>query len=204
MIINFAPDADTLFFQHKQPQHTYLLGLKYLPLRKVFFDLTRTKQPQIFIMLGGSDTAGLSLDILDALENIAMKKVVINNDQETMKTLKTLKNTQVLYKPSDQELANCIAKSALAITTASMSIYELAFLQIPTIIVAVAKNQLLGAPQLIKHHLAVSYVSLLDANWKQTLYKETVSIIQSDPKINSPIDAQGAKRIFTTVLELLQ
>jgi len=204
IIINFAPDADKLFFQQKKPYHAYLLGLDYLPLRKIFLNPPQIKKEQIFIMLGGSDTAKLSYTVLQSLQNIDTKKVIVVNDKDMAQSLKSCKNTQILYKPQDKEIFIHMAQSKLAITTASMSAYELSYLRIPTIIVAVSQNQLIGVSQFIKHQLAASYVCIVQNNWEEKLQNEVFSLLKSDIKITSPIDGQGTKRIVDSVLGVIK
>ena len=67
VIINFAPQSQELFSKTHSVNHTYLLGLSYVPIRKQFLQVqTPKKDKQLFIMLGGGDIgANLSIDILE-------------------------------------------------------------------------------------------------------------------------------------------
>ena len=205
VILNFAPDAGELFYKDKEERLHYLLGLKYLPLRDGFVNATREKKKQMFIMLGGSDTANLSLDVIDALKDSNICKIVVSNDLSTTKSLKKYQNVEVLYKPSDVQLIKAMASSSVAISTASMGAYELAYLKIPTIIVAVSKNQEMGVSQFIKHNLASGFVSIENNSCKNDVKNKIESILeQSNYHIDNSIDGSGASNIANEVLELLQ
>lgn len=200
IILNFAPDANSLFFKHKSSKYTYMLGLGYIPIRKQFLSLK--KQKQIFIMLGGSDVKNLSLDILNALDNIDIKKVIVINKNELFEQLQNYKNTIILHKPSDEELMSNMASSSIAISTASMTLYELAYLQIPTIIIAINTNQKNGAIQLIKHKIAIQFIDMNDMNWKTNM-KHAINSL-NDHILNNKIDGKGTQRIVNTTINIFK
>jgi spore coat polysaccharide biosynthesis predicted glycosyltransferase SpsG len=205
IILNFAPDADKLFYKLREEKHSYLLGLKYLPIRDAFTDTEITKKKQIFIMLGGSDVVNLSLDLIHTLKDITIKKLIVSNDTNTENELKKYKDVEVLYKPSDMQLVKAMASSTMAISTASMSAYELAYLKIPTIIVAVAKNQEIGVSQFIKHNLASDYVSIESKDWQSDLMSKVKRIFcQDSHNINQSINGRGTENIASEILELLK
>ena len=204
VILNFAPDADELFYKLREEKHSYLLGLKYLPLRNEFIDAEITKKEQIFIMLGGSDVTKLSLDMIDALKDITIKKLIVSNDINTENSLKKYKDVEVLYKPSDKQLVKAMAGSTMAISTASMSAYELSYLRIPTIIVAVAKNQEVGISQFIKHNLVSDFISIENNSWKEYIKIKAESILcQNNRYTNNAIDGNGAENIVHEILKLI-
>lgn len=202
-ILNFSPDANDSFYKHKNKQHNYLLGLEYIPIRDEFLMLKKTKQKQIFIMLGGADVTNLSTELIVTLNDINIKKVIVCNNEKNANSLQKLNNVTVLYKPLNNELVKAMANSSLAISTASMSTYELAFLNIPTIIIAVSNNQEIGLPQLIKHNIAEDFISITDRNWKKDLISKVQGLLnKTDNKVNNQIDGNGANNIVRAVLEL--
>ncbi len=166
IVVNFAPEAKAYF---KTCNNKYLLGLKYLPLRKKLVQTNKQSGNAIFIMLGGSDTGGLTLSVLKVLKNNTLKKYVVINKKSDLLEAKKYKNCSILYKPTDNILFDAMSKSSVAITTASMSVYELAYLKIPTIILAVAENQYKGVNQFLKFNLAQQNINILNKNWKQKL-----------------------------------
>ncbi|MBV5278004.1 MAG: hypothetical protein J0647_03020 [Campylobacteraceae bacterium] len=202
VIINFAPDAQKLFFRDKNPENMYLLGVDYVPIRREILTVNPKKQPQIFIMLGGNDIFNVSQMILEALQDIDLKKVVVVNNASIAETLRTYENVTVLHKPSDEELIFEMARSSLAISTASMSVYELAYFTIPTIIVALSENQKIGSIQLLSHHLAAYLIDVTDGHWITDLYKYVTSL--NSENIHPTIDGKGRERIVKFIIEMVK
>lgn len=205
IIVNFAPDSKELFFKNRNKDNEYLLGLDYIPIRKEFLKYQNLKkEKKLFIMLGGSDTANLSLDIIEALKDIDIKKVIVTNNQITNKKLSIYNNVKVLFQPNDDELIKEMESSLYAISTASMSLYELSFLQIPTIIIAVSQNQLSGVSQMLKNKLAISYVDTMQLNWEKNISFQLKNLIEYKQIINNQIDGLGAKRIYEYIIKRLE
>lgn len=203
-IINFSPDAHKLYT--KENHHRYLLGTKYIPIRNILKEAKKKtiKKEQLFIMLGGFDTANLSIRITQSLENIPIDKLIVTNRKEDIQELSTIKNTTVLYKPTDLQLAIAMAESKLAISTASMTLYELNYLEVPTLILAVAANQVYGAQALVSSHLALRAFNGFENNFLQELHHEVFMLLK-DKTIQKPprnVDGMGTQRIIDTILEL--
>lgn len=204
VILNFAPESERLFFQIKNQNITYLLGTSYVPIREVFLKQVMQKNDQLFIMLGGNDINNLSIEIINILQNITIPKVVVTNSESSKNILDSYQNLQVLYKPTDDELASNMAKSSFAISTASMSIYEFSYLQIPTLIIATTKNQQIGASQLIEYKLAHSFVDLSRKSWKEDMLGSVKTMISQHITFPKITDGNGAKRIFDTIVKLVE
>jgi len=205
VILNFSPEAGKTFYRHREEGYTYLLGLKYIPIRGEFIDVKASKKEQIFIMLGGSDTANLSLELIHSLKDVAIKKLIVSNDSDIVSSLKKYKDVEVLHKPLDVQLVKAMASSAIAISTASMSTYELAYLKIPTIIIAVAKNQEMGVAQFIKYNIASDFVSIKNKDWQCDLESKVKRIFyQDNHDINQSIDGKGTENIAYEILELIK
>lgn len=205
IILNISPDADDLYYKEKVNLHTYLLGLDYIPIRESFLSFIPVKKKQLFIMLGGSDTAHLTTTITKSLKDIDIKKVVVTNKPSDLAELNQLENIKVLFQPTDKELIAAMGNSSAAISTASMSVYELAYLKTPTIAIAVAKNQEQGVNQLINNHIVSACVSIKNDRWLETL-EETVTNLLSKSEYTSTdiIDGKGTARVVNEVLKLTQ
>jgi UDP-2,4-diacetamido-2,4,6-trideoxy-beta-L-altropyranose hydrolase len=205
VILNFAPEADKTFYKHREKRHVYLLGLKYIPIRNEFLDVEVAKIEQIFIMLGGSDTANLSLELMHSLKDVAIKILIVSNDIDIVNILNQYKNVKVLHKPLDTELVKAMASSTMAISTASMSAYELAYLKIPVIIIAVAKNQEIGVAQFIKYNIASDFISIENKYWQDDIKDKSKRIFYQDNRhMKQLIDGKGADNIVHEILELIK
>ena len=205
VILNFSPEAGKTFYKHRKENHVHLLGLKYIPIRSKFIDVGATKKEQIFIMLGGSDTANLSLKLIHSLKDVAIKKLIVSNDSDIVNSLKKYKDVEVLHKPLDIQLVEAMASSTIAISTASMGTYELAYLKIPTIIIAVAKNQEIGVAQFIKYNIASDFISIKNKDWQCDLKSKVQRIFyQESHDINQSINGKGTENIAYEILELIK
>ena len=205
IIINFAPDSKELFFKNRNKNSEYLLGLDYIPIRKEFLKYKNLKkEKKLFIMLGGSDTANLSLNIIEALKDIDIKKVIVSNNEITSNKLSKYDNVKVLFQSNDDELIKEMATSSYAISTASMSLYELSFLQIPTIIIAVSQNQITGVSQMLKNKLAISYIDIMLLNWEKNISFQLKNLMEYKQIVDNQIDGLGVKRIYEYIIKRLE
>lgn len=203
VILNFSPEADNTFYKKKNDKNKYLLGLKYIPIRDEFLNLKADKKDQIFIMLGGSDVANLSIELVKLLNHINIKKNIVSNNKLIAEQLQKYNNINVLYKPSDADLIQAMGNSIMAISTASMTTYELAYLKIPTVIISVSKNQEIGMSQLIKHNIAFDFVSIKNNTWKNDLQNKVKhTLYKKGDEVNNYIDGNGIKKIVHEILEL--
>ena len=204
-IVNFAPDSKELFFKNRNKDNEYLLGIDYIPIRKEFLKHKNLKkEKKVFIMLGGNDTANLSLNIIEALQDIDIKKVIVSNNEITSSKLSKYDNVKVLFQSNDDELIKEMATSDYAISTASMSLYELSFLQIPTIIIAVSQNQITGVSQMLKNKLAISYVDTMRLNWEKNISFQLKNLMEHKQIVDNQIDGLGVKRIYEYIIKRLE
>lgn len=205
IIINFAPDSKELFFKNRNKDNEYLLGIDYIPIRKEFLKYKNLKkEKKLFIMLGGNDTANLTIAIIEALKDIDIKKVIVSNDEMTSNKLSKYDNVEILFKPKDKVLIKEMVTSSYAISTASMSLYELSFLQIPTIIIAVSQNQITGVSQMLKNKLAISYVDTMRLNWEKNISFQLKNLMEHKQIVDNQIDGLGVKRIYEYIIKRLE
>ena len=204
IILNFAPDAREIFFKETLKKYTYLLGLKYIPIRNAFSTIKKIKKEQIFIMLGGTDIANLSERLIQILDDIRIQKIIVSNNKQVSDTLKKYKNVEVLYQPSDSLLIHAMANSKMAISTASMSVYELGYLKIPTIIIAVSKNQEQGVSQFLKYNIAIDSVSIQRDNWQEQLHEKVQLLLSNKLDVSNEINKNGIMNIVNKVLEKIK
>ena len=205
VILNFAPDAKEFFFKETMEKYTYLLGLKYIPIRNNFLKIKKIKKEQIFIMLGGNDVTNLSEKLVEVLKDVQINKVVVSNNKLVSEKLRKYNDVEVLYQPSDSLLIQTMANSKMAISTASMVVYELAYLKVPTVVLAVSKNQEQGIVQLIKNKIVSDYISIKKDSLEEDMgYKIKTLLQQKNYEINNKIDGLGTQHIVDKVMELIK
>jgi spore coat polysaccharide biosynthesis predicted glycosyltransferase SpsG len=88
-------------------------------------------------MLVGNDILDLNWKIIKLL--CTKQKIVVIDNKKILNV--DNKNIKILHKVNDEILASYMTKVRIAITTASMSLYELPFLKVATITIAIKENQ---------------------------------------------------------------
>ena len=134
----------------KRDNIMYLLGNKFIPLRKDFWNIPKLKIndsiDDILITMGGNDLRNLTPKILELLNNnfpTINKKVIISNSFENTVEIEKLENyhVELFYSPNSSEIIDIMSSVDLAISASGQTLYELACIGIPTIAVGIIENQ---------------------------------------------------------------
>ena len=129
---------------------TYLLGVEYAFLRKEFRDAGEKKIKKdinnILLIFGGEDRRDLTVKVLDLLKNTdhIKKNVVIGRGYRDLRRLDRFCNvdTEFVFYPGTGVIRNMMLDADISISAGGQTMYELACLGVPTIVIAVADNQL--------------------------------------------------------------
>lgn len=128
----------------------YLLGAKYIPLRKEFWDLQEKEIKDaiksVMITFGGDDARNMTPVVLSLLiERFPelIKRVIIGKGFKNMKEVTAMKDakTELVLYPDAGGMRRVMLESDIAISAGGQTLYELARAGVPTIAVAVAGNQ---------------------------------------------------------------
>ncbi len=148
-VVNGAISAERMPYP-EQEGVTYLLGAKYTPLRKEFWDVPakpiRDIPEAVMITFGGTDVRNLTPKVLKLLVDAypgLVKKVIIGNGFRNTTEIESFKdhNTELMYHPDAAEMKKVMLESDIAISAGGQTLYELARVGVPTIAVTVAENQ---------------------------------------------------------------
>lgn len=138
---------------------TYLLGNKYMTLRKEFWNvperIVRDRVESIMIALGGSDPANITGQVLTFLSEFYPKMrryVVLGAGFQDIQEITGMrdKRTQIFFNLSASNMKKVMLKSDLAISAGGQTLCELASIGVPTIAVATAENQLFSIKGWVK------------------------------------------------------
>jgi UDP-2,4-diacetamido-2,4,6-trideoxy-beta-L-altropyranose hydrolase len=149
IVINGALGAEKLRYP-KREGVTYLLGVKYAPLREEFSRVPQKRIEQkvemMMITFGGNDK-GLTPRILKYLNKTypgIRKDVVVGRGFKNIADIEKLKDplTTPIYFPDAQEMKKVMLNSDLAISGGGQTLYELARVGVPTIAMGLSDNQL--------------------------------------------------------------
>ncbi|MCX7876394.1 MAG: bifunctional UDP-2,4-diacetamido-2,4,6-trideoxy-beta-L-altropyranose hydrolase/GNAT family N-acetyltransferase [Melioribacteraceae bacterium] len=215
IILNGAVNAETLPYK-KTLTHEYLLGLKFLPLRKEFWEIfekpLRLDIQNIILTFGGSDQLNLTTRVLRLLTRnypSIKKRVIVTQSFQTISQIEEVKdsNTEIYNSPTPTELLKILYDTDLAICSGGQTLNELARVGIPTIAIATADNQKIQLAGWVKEKFLqqeLSYdlpnlehrLSLLISNLRKKQVREVISKIGKQK-----IDGNGAKRVIQYIID---
>ena len=215
IVVNGAVYAETMNYP-KNPDINYLLGSRYTPLRKTFWNvpgkIISDKITTCLIAMGGNDTRNLIPGIIALLREKfpAMHlKVIIGNSFDHISDIKKYANNSVelIYNADAKKMKEVMMTADIAISAAGQTLYELACIGLPTIAIQIADNQKGNVNGCLKAEF-IEFAGKWD---DKELFENILKNIQklSDKKqrqLKSEIgqkwmDGQGSKRIAKKVLE---
>ncbi|AEH44330.1 pseudaminic acid biosynthesis-associated protein PseG [Thermodesulfatator indicus DSM 15286] len=150
VVVNGNIHAEGLNYPRRK-EVIYLLGTKYIPLRKEFWEVPekeiRKTIQSVMVTFGGDDIKKMTPKVLKLLnENYPelKKNVIIGKGFHNVDEIKTVadENTNLIYYPNAEEIKQAMLDYDIAISAGGQTLYELARVGVPTIAVAVADNQL--------------------------------------------------------------
>jgi spore coat polysaccharide biosynthesis predicted glycosyltransferase SpsG len=192
----------------------YLLGAKYAPLRKEFWDVpSKPISDNIetaMITFGGADIHNVTPKVLKLLTDACpevLKKVIIGKSFQNIAGIERLKDssTELIYYPNAAEMRKVMLESDIAISAGGQTLFELARIGVPTIGICMAENQLQNIEGWRKSGF-LKYVGWYsDENLEQRLKSSLRYLANKRIRIHiseigrKVIDGQGHKRIVNAI-----
>jgi UDP-2,4-diacetamido-2,4,6-trideoxy-beta-L-altropyranose hydrolase len=203
-------------FNYPKNKNVYLLGTKYIPLRKEFWN-TSTKKinrkiSSILITMGGQDIRNLTSSILKSVVKIypRVKKTVVLGKGFTNNSWikKSVDERTILVSDANAKtMKKLMQQSDLAISAGGQTIYELARIGVPALAVGVVENQKKNIENwqkagFIKHVGWWDDENLL-RNLDKSLYEIADYTLRKEMsrKGRSLVDGLGSKRIIDKIIE---
>lgn len=149
VVLNGNIHAETLNYPSKNGI-TYLLGTKYTPLRKEFWEVSEKKIKEkiesIMVTFGGDDAKNITPKILVFLNDKypeLNKNIIIGRAYQNIDEIKKEadKNTNLIYYPNAEKIKEIMLNSDIAISAGGQTLYELARVGVPTIGICIAQDQ---------------------------------------------------------------
>ncbi len=131
----------------------YLLGLEYLPLRRAFWSVKpkyyRKNLKKVLITFGGDDLRNMTPKVIKALQEVYPSLellVVVGGGFKGVEEIERLRNSnlRLFYKVDGEGMKSLMLDADIAISAGGQTTYELTRVGVPSILVAVAENQLLN------------------------------------------------------------
>ena len=203
---------ETLYCYTKIP--VLLLGLSYVPLRKMFQDVPRKKQPEqvrnILISTGGADFLHLAKQFLQypVPDGFTYHLLIglLNTDRDEIERLATEKDNVVLHE-NVSDMRGLIKSCDMAVSAAGSTLYEICTCGVPLIIYVVADNQLPGAEAFEKVGLAVNAGDLRMASAPIEKIITSINALSTNYEVRKAmgdvaqkiIDGKGAERLINMI-----
>ena len=150
IVVNASINTEKLDYSKKN-EVKFLLGTKYIPLRKEFWTVPSKKINEkiksVMITFGGDDAKNMTPKILKSLRKnypSIKKNIVIGRSFQNISKIRreTDENTNLIYYPDAEKMKEYMLESDIAVSSGGQTIYEFARIGVPTIAIAVADNQL--------------------------------------------------------------
>lgn len=218
LVINGALDAEKIDYRQRKGVE-YLLGVRYAPLRDEFVNVEpkviRDKVSNVLITMGGDDfrnlTPGVS-ELLSAVCPEAEIQVVIGGAFKDKEKYVTQAHSKVKYCSgiNATQMRNLMQLADFAVTAGGQTLYELARVGTPALVVGVADNQ--------KNNIAAwdSHGFIKFCGWHddprlwqnlKSFAKDMASAAVRKTMSNAGsalIDGQGAERIAEAIIQRMK
>lgn len=182
----------------------YLLGTRYMPLRKDFWKnasaVVRNDIRNALFTFGGDDPRGITPRVLAAFKPVfpdLTKHVVIGNGfrQSNIKAvLKLAGNRTRIYKGlSSGGMKKLMAKCDAAFSAGGQTLYELARMGLPVVCVKAADNQVKN----IRGWLKLGFIEYAGSWDSKEMPRNTVAAMKSikSPRVRAAMSRNGRKAV---------
>ncbi|MBA4407775.1 hypothetical protein C0389_10905 [bacterium] len=214
-VLNGAINAEQMNYPLK-PGISYLLGPRYIPLRKDFWQgrekVIKSEIQSVLITFGGQDLGNLTprmLRLLARSQPELNKKIVIGSGFKNLDLIYEAKDnqTEIYHSPSGAEMARIMFESDIAISAAGQTIYELARVGVPTIAISVAENQRNNLAGWIKEEFLTADFGLETVNLENRLLVVLTNYNKREVRLKlstigrKKVDGLGSRRVVQSILE---
>lgn len=212
IVINGNVGSEYLDYPEKKGVR-YLLGERYIPLRKAFWE-TRQKKirktvDNVMITFGGEDIQNVTPKVLKLLSerySSLSKNIIIGKGFGNTDEIKKHANgcTELIFSPDEYQMRDIMLNADFAISAAGQTLHELATVGLPTIMIQVADNQKNNVKFYKSRGLALSAGTYSDDHLLENLCKriEDIHSYEKRQELNkncSQIDGSGALNIVNTL-----
>ena len=218
LVLNQNIHASEKLYSKKEPNTSLLLGTRYVLLREEFLIWQGWKRQipelaqNILVTLGGSDPENVTKKIYDAIIKLEFDQlnviiVAANNPySDQMKCLIEKSKVNIEFKSNVEKMSDLMAWADIAISAGGTSTWELAFMGLPMITIAIADNQCHIVEELGKNRVAVNVGWHKDVT--PSMIAENISELICDPKKRGEmsqraqvlVDGNGADRVLKALM----
>ncbi|MEM1874192.1 MAG: hypothetical protein QXP51_01155 [Candidatus Hadarchaeales archaeon] len=209
IVLNGSIYAEKLRYP-KRKGVRYLLGSKFAPLRRAFWEVEeKVVNPEIekiFVSFGLNDTRRLIPSVVKTLsEKFPQCELCVVVDPQSPSGKKLLsmdlKNVKIFGNLSAEEMKELVLECDVAVSAGGQTTYELARVGVPSVLIAVAENQLLNC----KGWQGAGFAYYVGFAGSENTLRKIIEHLKKleDEKIRSKmskigrkyVDGQGARRV---------
>ncbi len=206
-------------FQYKinDKRTTYLLGMKYVPLKQAFWNceakIISEKADNLLILTGGSDPFNVTEQILDSIGTYQFQTIDvicgIYNTNYNKFVKKYENNKNIKFHQAVNNIEQYMKNADIAISAGGTTLYELCAIGTPAISFSFADNQLDNVRQFQEDGL-IDYAgdARMDdiagtSNQYLTRYRNDFELRkEKSEKMQKMVDGKGAERIARAIVTL--
>ena len=212
-ILNQNLHATAELYERREPYTKLLLGTRYALLRREFLEWQNWERhipeiaKRVLVTLGGSDPQNVTLRVMRALNEIDIKGmesiVVIGANNPHAKELEAVAAASCVtmrVEKNATDMPALMAWADVAIAGAGSTVWELAFMGLPSIVLRLAENQKEIARELAARDLGISISVCNDrtselANGMTSLCLDSVLRSNISHRQQRLVDGAGAARV---------
>ena len=216
VILNQNVTAQESWYAQREPGAQLLLGSRYCLLRREFLQLSDAlcgARHGVLVTLGGSTPRELGLLILEVLSRLADRGIAStfvgggsSPDIDCLVRRAAGLAPAVMLAVDPPDMARLMSGATLAVSAAGSTCWELCFLGVPTILTALADNQVPVAEELSRSECAV-YMGDSRALTIDRLLTAILALAQSpqarsnlSQRCRTLVDGRGAERVVAALL----
>ncbi|MCU0286324.1 MAG: UDP-2,4-diacetamido-2,4,6-trideoxy-beta-L-altropyranose hydrolase [Acidobacteria bacterium] len=149
IVVNWSISAQNLDYPDKEDV-LYLLGPGYISLRRAFREVPvkeiKETITDVLVTFGGDDSKNLTPVVLRYLAQhypMLQKHVVVGGDFKNRAEIEAAadNHTNLVFSPDDEGMKKVMMQADIAISSGGQTLYELARVGVPAVVVIVADNQ---------------------------------------------------------------
>jgi UDP-2,4-diacetamido-2,4,6-trideoxy-beta-L-altropyranose hydrolase len=218
IVLNANPQATQAMYRQRSPFTKLLLGPRYMVLRSEFAAWRdwerniRAPARKLLVTMGGSDPENVTLRVVEALMGTAQFEmlIVVGGSNPHLATLRARLDgcepgVRLLHDVG--EMAELMAWADMAISAAGTAAWEMAFMGLPALLIALADNQApiaealsdAGAALNLGQAEAMRVEDIRDLLGSVSTSNETLQKMSTRGR--ALIDGYGADRVVTAMLE---
>jgi len=220
IVLNQNIHADESIYAKRAPGTRLLLGTKYVLLRKEFWPWREWKREipdvarKVLVTMGGADPDNATLKVVKALGRVqvdGIEAVVVagasNPHYDILVEAATASPVEVRVERNVTDMPALMAWADVAVSAAGTTVYELARMGLPAILVSVAENQrpLAEGLEAVK---AATYLGECGRVSPAGILASLGALLEATDRRRAVsarcaqlVDSRGARRVITSMLQ---